>query len=202
MLTTIYILSTVLGGGLIALSTLFGDHGDGDAGADGGADAGGDAGGDAGDGGGEGGHAGTWLPILSLQFWTFGLAFFGLTGLLLSTLTSAPVAVQLLTALPTGAISGLGVSYGIRKMRTQQISSSLDEQAYLGTEATLLFPLQRGDTSKIRFSLQGRTLELLAVTEEDAALPAGARVVITEIERGRAKVIAADLFLPAPDELA
>src|SRR5262245_42840052 len=78
-----YVFSLVVGGVFLGVSALLGAK-----------DVGHDIGGHDVGGHGVGGHHGastdkdsdteaTWLPFLSLQFWMFALAFFGLTGTVL-----------------------------------------------------------------------------------------------------------------------
>ena len=188
---TLYASSAIIGGGLVILSAFFGGDSDADADVDVDADA--DADGDT-DGGLDGGP---WIPFLSFKFWTFGACFFGLTGLALAWFTPMAAAAQLLVAAPAGLLSGLGASWTLRQLSRSQISSSMSQREMIGCEAEALFPIAAGAPGKIRFTLHEREFELLAVADPEHPIARGDRVVILEIEEGRARVIPHDRFLPS-----
>ena len=88
MLVYVYLFSFALGGILLLASILLGDKDTGQADVDADADASADAGAphqglDHGVPGSHGGLAGVFTAFLSMRFWMFFVAFFGLTGLVL-----------------------------------------------------------------------------------------------------------------------
>src|SRR5262249_37411889 len=111
------------------------------------------------------------LPLLSMRFWTFFLAFFGLTGAVLAGLGlwSSPLFIAA-AAVGMGLLSGLGVSYAFGRLRRETISSSLQEQDYIGATGRVLLPIARGQQGKVRLEIRGRTLDLIAETEDEQAL--------------------------------
>ncbi len=190
----VFVTSLILGGGLLVLSLVTGggdDHGAGD----------GDGDFDSHDHHGhEGLGLGQALPITSLSFWTFFLAFFGLTGALLTVLGLVPSAI-ITTALSAALGYGLGLTATrvIRKLRTQQIDSSVSPKDLFGALGTVLLPVVRGQPGKVRLQLKGRLADFIAVTDESAPLQAKARVVVQEVlSDGTLKVVALG---PEPLEL-
>ena len=184
----LYIATAILGGGLVALSAFTGGDADVDADVD--AD-GGDAGTDV---------DGTWVPILSMRFWTFTLAFFGLSGMMLYWLTGLAVTGQLAVAAPFGLLSGLGASWTLRRLQLSEISSSAQERDLLGVEARVLFPISSTSPGKIVYRVREREAEILALTDDDAPLEPGETAVIIGFEDGKARVVRPDRFLPPGDE--
>lgn len=182
----LYIASAIIGGGLVALSAFTGSDADADAepgDADGGTDV-----------------DGTWVPILSMRFWTFSAAFFGLTGMLLHWLTGLSVVAQLAAALPFGLASGLGASWTLRRLQLDQITSSVGEQEMLGTEVRVLFDVSSSAPGKIAWKVRERDVELLAITDEEKPIARGETAVIIAFEDGKARVIRPDRFLPPGTE--
>jgi membrane protein implicated in regulation of membrane protease activity len=177
----IYLGSMLIGGVLVALSVLGGDHGHHDVGGDG-------ADGHAGDHG--SGVADTvlaWLPLGSFRFWTFFAAFFGLTGTALTMLgTSSPVVVG--AAVAVGYASGLMLTRALRRLQVTT-DSSLGEADLVGASAQVLLPVGGGRTGKVRLQIKGRTVDLLAETEE-AAMAAGERVLVIAAPAGGHVVVA------------
>lgn len=206
---TVYLTSLVVGGVFVGLSSAgaFGHQVEGHVGADANAeaqaapDAHADAHADA-----EGEHAlaladgshglaarapeapRRWLPFLSFRFWTFGAAFFGLTGTLLTALTS--VSVPLVAVLSAGTGVGVGTlsAWMIQWLR-KPVGEAARGDDYRGQVGELMMPLREGGVSRIRLRVGGRERFLLACTPEPLALPAGARVVVLGLDEvGKAQI--------------
>jgi hypothetical protein len=110
-----------------------------------------------------------WLPFMSMRFWTFFLAFFGLTGASL-TLAEA-IGDKILIAIIAGVIgyaAGVTVVSAIRKLRKDEVDSSVAESDYVGSTGVITIAVGKGKTGKVRVEVKGRTVELLAQTEDDA----------------------------------
>jgi hypothetical protein len=140
-----------------------------------------------------------WLPMLSFRFWTYGAAFFGLTGTLLSLLTPASA---LFVALASGA-TGLGVgtssAWMVRWLR-RPVGASIRLADYTGQVGELMLPLREGGVTRIRLRVQERERTMLAVGMEPLALPTGTRVVVLGIDdSGRAQVEPEDNIYPTEE---
>ena len=191
----IYLGALLFGGVLIAASAFGGaDHG-GDV-------HGGDAGGDAdGDGGHGDGHdesqASAWLSLFGLRFWSFGTAFFGLTGLVLRALGWPALAPVLGGGV--GIAAGLGASATFRMLTRDVVGQVRDAGALVGREGKLLLPVARGQRGKLRLALPaGGDVDLLAESDEDEVLAAGTEVLIVEVRGNVAVVARAPVDVPAP----
>jgi membrane protein implicated in regulation of membrane protease activity len=178
----VYVGSLLFGGLLIAASFFGGGH-DADV-------HGGDAGhGDSGDGHDQG-QASAWLSLFGLRFWSFGSAFFGLTGLILH-LVGGPVLASAapLIAGGIGVASGLGASTTFRALARDTIGQVRGATALVGREGRLLLPVARSQRGKVRMPVPGGGhVDLLAESDDDAALDAGADVLVVEV-RGNVAVV-------------
>jgi membrane protein implicated in regulation of membrane protease activity len=139
-----------------------------------------------------GGHDGhhDWagrLPFLSMRFWTWGVTFFGLTGLVLTLAGTASALVPVLAAIG-GVGSGWGASYVIGRLTRETVGLLPEANTHLGREGTLLLPLQRGGRSKIRLSIGGVETDLLAETDIDGEIPAESKVFVVGL-RGMTAVV-------------
>jgi len=165
----LYIGSLLFGGVLLGAS-MFGGH---------------DHDGGGGHDGGHGGHAGhdqpsatstVFLPLLSLRFWAFAIAFFGMAGGVLSL-----AGLGALTPVVAGGF-GLGSGYlaarVLRGLARRPLGLVGDSAAHVGREGRLLLPVQRGQRGKLRLSIGGFTTDLLVETEGAEALAAGDTVLI------------------------
>jgi len=215
-----YALALGIGGTLVLASLVLGGKGgDGDSDHDAGGgvdhDAGGDADQDAdhdaeGDHEQEamvvhGGHAMThdaasadaamaWLPVTSVRFWTFFMAFFGLTGITLTLAALGPgVLANALISAGVGYLSGASVVSIGRQLRRQSTSSSIGAGDYVGSEALVMLTVGPKRTGKVRLEVKGRTVELMADTEDEQEYAAGAKVVVYQMTSdGRALVTGPD----------
>jgi membrane protein implicated in regulation of membrane protease activity len=171
-------------GGLFVGASLFGGH---DSHVDHTAEHGGDQG------------SAALLPLLSLRFWTFSLAFFGLAGAAL-TGTGA-----LVGAAAAGVAGGVGVTFGYTASRLlgnltrRPLGLVASGAAHIGREATLLLPVGRGQRGKIRLTISGVSTDLVAETDGDQPLPAGATVMVVGL-RGNVAVVERALALPGQDD--
>jgi membrane protein implicated in regulation of membrane protease activity len=185
-----YILMGLVGGGLILLSAFGGhDHAVDHAGADF-------------DGDLAGGHdlhiepshhgdvpaSDIWLPFLSLRFWTYFAALTGVLGTLLTLLTELSPPIIAILSFGIGAVSGLSVAYAIRYLQLSESDSSVSGTDLLGADARVTVPIRPGSEGKIRCTVKGETIDLLAVSDGDATLPVGADVVIVALEGATARV--------------
>lgn len=187
----IYLASAGFGTVLLVASVVAG-HGHG-ADAGGGVDGGGGGGADGADAHGDGP-----LAVLGVRFWTFALAFFGLTGLVLTGLGAAvPVVVGLVSA-GAGVGAGLGASRIVSGLMRRPVGQLGPASAQIGRQGRLLLPVASGQRGKVRLQLPGGAMDLVAESFGDEALPVGAPVVVVEL-RGTVAAVTALPGLPPGD---
>lgn len=171
-----FLVALIVGAGLLLFSLLAsGDGGkpeiDGHADLDADAHADHDSGGDAG--------ALAWLPLASLRFWTFFMAFFGATGTALTFIEPDLAAwARVAIAVAMGYVCGAAAVSVFRYMHQSQTTSNLAVDDYIGETAVVRVSVARGKTGKVRLDLKGRTLELLAETEEERPFAVKERAMI------------------------
>jgi membrane protein implicated in regulation of membrane protease activity len=189
---TFYLIALIVGGALIVLSVLGADHGHGDLASDAGgefqADAGVDSGLDAHNHGDSHGHE-SWVPFLSMRFWTYFFAAGGLAGLLLTYLSRIGEPGVLATASGTGLAAGLAVAYAMRAIRRAESDSSMKEEDLLGQSGRVTVAIREGLPGRIRCEIKGEIIDFLALTDGSEPMPEGADVVIVGMENGTARVI-------------
>ncbi|HRK20504.1 MAG TPA: NfeD family protein [Fimbriimonadaceae bacterium] len=202
---TLYIFCAVIGGGLILLSAFGrGDH-------EHGADADHyisvhdvahdfDHGGLEADHGAEGsdhgpGHDGPFIPFFSLRFWTYFIGIFGGTGLLLSLLTQTPEPATGLWSAGTGMLSGLVAASLVRWISRHEADSTARDSDMLGLRAKVTVPIREQQLGRIRTTVKGELLDILATAEEKSDLIEGTEVVIVGMDNGRASVMPLDTLL-------
>jgi hypothetical protein len=138
----------------------------------------------------EGESGQTWLALVSLRFWAWGLLVFGCAGLILSTLGRFPNEMGLAVSVASGFLSGGLAAFTTFAVR--RYAPSNYDRRMIGAEATVTAGLDRGSAGSVIW--QGdESIELPAFTEEaEFAAKPGDKVLIVSIERGRARVTARD----------
>lgn len=203
-MVALYVVALIVGGALIVMSAFGAEHGHG-----------GDAGGEFHVGdvhadvtadheahfdahGHDGDHQGSesWLPFLSLRFWTYLFAVGGAIGLLL-TYFGGGIQEPAIAATSggTGFVAGLLVAYAMRAIRKYESDSSTKERDLLGQWAKVTVAIRDGQPGKVRCEVKGETIDLLALPEGSDDVPIGSEVVIVGIEDGRARVVLKDAVL-------
>lgn len=125
-------------------------------------------------------HAGDGLHLLSLRAIAAGLCFLGLAGLAALEWGFPP-----LLALPVATVAGVGAAAGVafvmRGMRRMESDGVVRVEGAVGHPATvyLSIPGGRGAPGKVHLFLQGRTVEMNAVSRDP--LPTGAPVVVVDV---------------------
>ena len=125
---------------------------------------------------------GEGLELLSVRAIAAGVAFFGLAGLgALGVGLGGALAVVL--ALAAGLVALGATAYLTRQVLALESDGTLRIEGAVGSPATVYLPVPAADAGagKVQLALQGRTVELLAVTREKQPLPRGTQVIVVSI---------------------
>jgi hypothetical protein len=107
-------------------------------------------------------------PFTSFKFYTFTLAFFGLTGVVFTMLGLwANTAGVFILSLMMGLFAGLGIAYTLFKINDNSASSGITARDYIGTAAKVMLPVRAGKTGKVRMHIKGQTIEMPARPADD-----------------------------------
>lgn len=183
-MTGFYLVCALVGAGLLILQLVGAGLGDGDAHAHG--------------GDGHGGHEALshGLHLFSVRSLTAGLALFGTVGWFAQR-DGFPTLVAFPVALTAGLLAMLGVSLALRSMTRLESDGTLRLENALGLDGTvhLSVPERDAGAGKIMLTVQGRLVELPAVTS-GPGLPTGAPVTVVDVrESGVVEVRAAGSLL-------
>jgi membrane protein implicated in regulation of membrane protease activity len=132
-----------------------------------------------------------WIPFLSLRFWTYLAAGFGLVGTL-GTIMGGNSFITALSATIVGLIAGLAVSYASYKIRQSETSSNVSEQELLGKEAQVLVRISGTTPGRVRLVAMDDIIDMLAVSEDGRKYDVGESVVVVGVENGRLQVLHKD----------
>ena len=130
-------------------------------------------------------------PFTSFKFYTFTLAFFGLTGVIFEGLglwesTSGVFGLSLVL----GLLSGLGVAYAMHAVNSSEGSAGVTERDYMGASGKVVLPVRSGKRGKVQMHIKGRTIEMLAESVDDeVVLDFNEECFVLGVEDGIAKVV-------------
>lgn len=134
-----------------------------------------------------------WLPVLSLRFWIFFAAFFGLTGTILHLLNQTTWQATLGISLGFGVGSGWLVSTLVRKLRSAKVDSNIDPQRdYVGQTGEVILAIEPGDPGLVRLTVKGVDVDVTAITEGNATLERGSQVKVLRYAQSTLCVIPLD----------
>ncbi len=125
--------------------------------------------------------------LLSLRFWAFFTAFFGMTGVGGHYIIGGGIST-LVMAIITGLIAGFSASYLFKYLSRGNVSSDFQLQEAVGQRADVTVPLGPGDPGKVRLVIKGQILETKAICEE-AECPMHTQVTIVGL-RDNAFIVA------------
>jgi len=128
-----------------------------------------------------------WLPLLSLRFWIFFAAFFGLTGTLLEGLKQGPSeGLRFGVALGVGLFSGYLVARLVNTLRREKVNSTVDpSRDYVGRRGDVLLDVVEGDPGTVRIHAGGVDIDLPAELDPgQETIPRGKKVVVVEYRDG------------------
>ncbi|MBN2724179.1 MAG: NfeD family protein [Deltaproteobacteria bacterium] len=125
--------------------------------------------------------------VFSIRFWSFFIAFFGLTGVGM-TYIHGPGIVTFLIALGMGLTAGFSISYLFRVMSRGNVSSEVSSSDMLGRTGKIIVPLSPGDNGKIRLVIKGQILDRIAISD-DAEFEIGDEATVVKVEDNKVKVI-------------
>ncbi len=199
MLVYVYLFSFALGGLLLLASILIGDKdvGHADVGhADvGHADVGHDADQSSGQGvdhgvlDSHGSLVGVFTAFLSLRFWMFFLAFFGLTGLALDGLDLVPNSgLALALSLAMGVITGQVTVAVFRHLASSETSTAAGAHDYVGKSGRVLVGFGPGELGKLRLTLKGTTVDVLVTSDEEQRFAIGEAALVIQMNETTAVV--------------
>ncbi len=128
-----------------------------------------------------------YRPFYSFRFYTFTLAFFGLTGTL-ATLFGAGVLLGLAMSSTMGALAGFGVTYSLHLANQSEGGRALTARDYSGQMGKVILPIPEKGQGKIQLRMRGQIMEFRAESEDGTAYEPGKEVFILTLEDGVAKV--------------
>ena len=130
-----------------------------------------------------------WLPFLTLRFWIYFAATFGLTGLALTFFKASQEPATLIASLITAAFVAT-IGSGIwRVLNRSQIDTSTKSNDFLGVSGKLSVATRQGSLGRVRLSVKGEWIDLTAISESGGDIEAGEEVVVVGIEGSNAKVM-------------
>jgi membrane protein implicated in regulation of membrane protease activity len=139
----------------------------------------------------------TALPIRSLRFWTFFLAFGGLAGTLLSWLAPLGSLAVAILAAAVGYGAGVGATILLRWAQRDQVSSTLRPAQCVGASGTVLLPVAPGARGRIRVALEDQVVDFDAETEDEDSLDLAEPVVVYAVREDGVALVTSTRLKPA-----
>lgn len=130
-----------------------------------------------------------WLPFLTIRFWIYLAATFGLTGTALNLFRASQEPVTFIASFVAGIIVALAGSYAWRVLNLSQVDASTKSKDFIGSSGTLSVGIKPGSMGRVRLFVNNEWIDMTAVCDENIEIPAGEEVVIVALNGTTAKVI-------------
>ncbi|MFZ9738440.1 MAG: NfeD-like protein [Prochlorotrichaceae cyanobacterium] len=134
------------------------------------------------------------LPLLSVRFWTFGVATFGLSGLLLQWLRIGQSSSQIFVlSLGIGAIVGSAAAGIMRWLQTDAETDSLIRSEDLhGLPGIVSIPFQSEGRGQVRLEVKGSQVYMAASSTEERNFQKGDSILVVGLEGNTLWVVSED----------
>jgi len=134
---------------------------------------------------------GGWASIFgSLRFYMFADIAFGAVGAPVTAFGSVAPGLTGAVALLTAFAVGGAASFGFRLLGRDTSGSGASEADLLGKVGRVLVACEKGRRGKVRLTVRGQLLDVVATTDELRLAP-GAGVIVQEVHAERVHVCAA-----------
>lgn len=132
-----------------------------------------------------------WASIfLSLRFYLFATIAFGAVGAPVAAFELSTPGLTFGVACLTGLAVGAAASLGFRLLGRETLSSGATAEELLGHVGQVLIACENGKRGKVRLTVRGQTVDMLATTDE-ARIEPGMGVIVQEVHAERVHVCSA-----------
>jgi membrane protein implicated in regulation of membrane protease activity len=87
-----------------------------------------------------------------------------------------------------GLILGYGIASLFQKLKKNSVTVATESKTFEQQEATVLLPIRPNGRGKIRLSIDGQMIDMIATTQDAEEIPIGATIIIVSVEHGTANV--------------
>lgn len=140
------------------------------------------------------GFGGLMALFLQVRFWVFAFLGFGLSGTLLTYLSSVGFLPTLITAMVLGVGSGFTAALAFKLLKRMAGDHAEETSQAVGRVGRVIVPVEPTSVGKVRIELRGQSVDLVAKTH-GTRIDRGDLVVIEDMEGEIAQVSR------APEEL-
>ncbi|MFW6054225.1 MAG: hypothetical protein ACOC9J_05375 [Persicimonas sp.] len=130
-------------------------------------------------------------PLKSFKFYTFAMAFFGLTGVIFELLDLWGSSLGVFgLSVAMGLIVGGGVAYVMHLVNQDSGGGAVGEHDFVAASGQIVLPVREGKRGKVRMHVRGRTIEMPAESADDeVVLDFNEECFVLGVEDGIAKVV-------------
>jgi membrane protein implicated in regulation of membrane protease activity len=129
-----------------------------------------------------------WLAFVSMRFVTYFTGIFGITGTVLSLVTDMSGLTVALVSLLFGFVLGYGGSLLFRHLKSEGETSGVTAHDYIGALGRTLVGIKGSQPGKVRVSIKGDTIDMIALSEGEKEIGMGEEIVVVGLEGDRVRV--------------
>ncbi|HXH59916.1 MAG TPA: NfeD family protein [Fimbriimonadaceae bacterium] len=129
-----------------------------------------------------------WLAFVSMRFVIYFMGVFGVMGMLLTFFTGWVEPAIFIWSAATALFIGYGGSFLYRMLGAEGVTSGVTASDYVGALGSVLVAPRNGALGKVRVTIKGDVLDLLALSEGEKGLEKGDEIVVVSLEGNKVLV--------------
>jgi uncharacterized RDD family membrane protein YckC len=134
-------------------------------------------------------HTSPAFVLLSVRVWTYVLAFGGITGVLLRLVGHEGEPTSSLVATLVGVVAATMARVVIGRASRAGASGTVKPADLVGRSGAVVVPFGGAATGKVRVSVAGAEVDLLATTDDGEPLERNDEVLIVEVREGGSALV-------------
>jgi membrane protein implicated in regulation of membrane protease activity len=128
-----------------------------------------------------------WLAFMSMRFVTYFAGVFGVMGTVLTLMGMSSGLVAFVSVL-SGLVIGYGGALLFRYMKAEGETSGVTANDYVGAMGRMLVAVRPSQPGKVRVSIKGDTIDMIALSEGDKEIGMGEEIVVVGLEGDKVRV--------------
>ncbi len=129
-----------------------------------------------------------WLAMMSVRFLIYFAGIFGLMGTALTLFTGMSSGMVLFVSILFGTVIGYGGSLLFRYLRAEGETSGVTSNDYVGALGRTLVAIKAAQPGKVRVSIKGDTIDMIALSEGEKEIAMGEEIVVVGLEGNLVRV--------------
>ncbi len=129
-----------------------------------------------------------WLAFMSMRFVTYFMGIFGIFGLVLMYFGNMSGTTSGVVSALVALVLGYGGALLNRYLKVEGETSGVTRDDYVGVLGRTTVPIRASQPGKVRVSIKGDVIDMIALSEGDKDIAMGEEIVVVGLEGDKVRV--------------